>query len=183
MNGKIENAYLFPGWLQRIKNYKNYKGADIWIKDLNRDIGVRYIVGHSLGATYALLKFNNDKEKNFILVNPLMPKRSLSQNFLRLLKLLFSKEFNLSKVFDGSLLIFSFHLPRIISLLKVDLFELLEKIPKENITVIRGINDRFFCDNESAEFIRKKGFNLIEASGVGHNWSAKLDEIIAGLVK
>ena len=62
-------------------------------------------------------------------------------------------------------------------LLKVDVFGIIQKIPKENLVVIRGKNDDYFCDKESAEIIKSNNIKLIEVEA-GHDWNEKIAQAV-----
>lgn len=73
MDGKI-NYIFIPGFLDTAKYRKMEPGLEIWLKNIKPDEPLRaeYIIGHSLGANFALLHWQkidsyqplNKKKKN-----------------------------------------------------------------------------------------------------------------------
>jgi hypothetical protein len=131
---------FIPGWMDTVKNRVNYDGIDIWKKDFNlkQKIDAQYLIGHSAGANYAVLNWQNNKDAKLILVNPSIPYRNifiwffimvrfwifegtkLNSERMKCFKYLISSMFNLSK------------------LLKIDLMPIVFEMPKENLIIIRG---------------------------------------------
>lgn len=171
--------FVFPGWMSRVKNYQLGDGAEIWQEAV--DPGARfeaeYLVGHSLGANFALLNWQTNKNAKLILVGPIIFKKSLLNWFFRWLGYVFFegliisvKDIKSNKLFFG--------LKAGFKLLKPDYLKIISEIPKENILVIRGKNDNFVCDKAAVDFFKKENIRLIEVEGCGHNWNEKIMEAV-----
>lgn len=170
---------LFPGGFQSAKNY-GYPGVDIWMgekfpEDL-KDSDV--FIGHSGGAGFALRHAAN-RTSQYIFVNPLVKRRNLFCLFLRWLKYAFREGLPMRKFIP--VIHWPGALKKVLASTRVDFSEALKSIPKENITVIRGKKDRFFCDEEAAEIIRENGLRLIEVAA-GHDWNETVAEAVRGII-
>ncbi len=51
----------------------------------------------------------------------------------------------------------------------------------ENLIIIRGKKDTYFCDGKSAEIIRNNKLQLIEIDA-GHDWNDKIAELVDSIV-
>ena len=155
-----------PGWLQKTEIYRGFDVLDVWGKDLDLkyDGNVDYIIGHSVGANLALYVWNNNKNQKLILVNPLFPKRNLMSWLWRWLSDLSFED--ISRINDLSFK----SIKNLIFLLRFDSAQVLSKIPKENVIILRGKKDYYICDEESAKTIRDLGLNIIEIN-CKHEWS------------
>ena len=74
---------------------------------------------------------------------------------------------------------------RIMSLLKVDVLKEMQRIPREDIVVIRGKRDLFFCDKEDVEIMKQNNFKVIEVEA-GHDWNKSeegVDKLIEKLIQ
>ncbi len=181
----LKKILLIPGWMHSVEFYKKYGGLDIWLdkNEWSREIKSQYVIGHCIGANYALMKFEENKQTKFILVNPLIPKRSFVAWLIRWLKyFLFSGEVVLN---DRKMLkmnyIKGFLEAR--SIIKSDPLELLEKIPRENVVILRGKKDKHFFDKEAASLAKSRGIKVIETKDASHSWSEGFDEMIDKLTK
>ena len=61
-------------------------------------------------------------------------------------------------------------LRQVFFLLKTDVLKEMCKIPRTDMTVIRGSQDRFFCDDKDVELLVGNGFDVIEVDA-GHDWN------------
>jgi hypothetical protein len=173
---KNKKIIAIPGAFQYVKNYGGYDGVDIWLKEKLNKEKVRnadFVVAHSLGANY-VFSFPASHNQKFILVNPSVKKRSFVNLIIRDFKYLLSKEISLNKVIPISSWFYAFW--KAYKLSKIDILGVLRKIPKENIFIIRGKRDKFFCDNETIDLIKKENFSLIEVDA-GYDWNQNIAEM------
>jgi len=184
MKTNNKKIILIPGWLNTLETYKKYDGLEIWNEEkFNLEIlkDADYIIAHSMGAIFTLLHWTQDIPAKIILVNPLFPKRHWIKWLLRLLKFhLFDNRY--PKILVAGLIKKLRGIKKCISMLKSDTTDLLNNISKENIIILRGKEDYYFCDSVACELIREKGIQLIEVDGVGHDWNEKFDEEVKRIV-
>jgi hypothetical protein len=176
---KRENILLVPGTIQYVKNYGSYDGLDIWMRSGHKKIptNARCFIGHSLGASY-ILDSCVGPENKFIFINPLVKKRNIAHLFLRWIMFHISEGFPKEKAVPMRHWIYAFK--RMLFLLKVDVIGQMCKIPRENVVIIRGIEDKFFCDDEDVEILRKNNFQLIEVEA-GHDWNENVAKEVANI--
>lgn len=171
--------FVFPGWFSRVKNYGLGQGAEIWQMAVNptANFDAEYLLGHSLGANFALIAWRANRNAKLILVSPLIPKRSVLSWFWRWLGYVFSEGLIVS---PGDILAnrIWFALREGLKLLRKDFSEIIQEIPRENLLIIRGKDDKYFCDQAAADFFKKENIALIEVEGCGHNWSEKIKEAV-----
>lgn len=178
-----ENIILIPGAIRDVKSYGNYNGLDIWTTDdKEAPTNATHFVGHSLGVNY-ILNLKTQSNHKFIFINPLIKKRSLVNLFIRWLKFLAFEGISIKKVIP---LKYWWHMLRqILFLLKVDVLSEMQKIPRENIVIIKGKYDNFFCDKEDVEIMNKNNFRVVEVEA-GHDWDKNekgVDDIIENLIQ
>jgi hypothetical protein len=181
----MKNKIIFiPGWMQTVESYRLYQGLDIWGEkiDYYSEISTDYVVAHSLGTIVALLNWQKNKNTKLILVNPPVPQRNIFVWIWRWIKYNFEEEIRADrKIVKGfwkktkGLFVFE-------SLLKMDIWPMLGEIPKDNIWVIRGKRDYFFCDEEACQYIKEKGVRIIEVDA-GHDWNEKFDQEIEKIIQ
>jgi len=177
----INNILLVPGTLQYVKHYKEFDGVDIWICNKKEKINLKakYFIGHSLGVNY-ILNANVNDESKFIFVNPLIKKRSAFNLFVRWIKFLVFEGFRGEKLVPVR---YWLHVLRqVFLLLRVDVIGKLQEIPKENIFVIRGKQDNFFCDCEDVDILIKNNFKVIEVDA-GHDWNSNIARAVKDVIK
>ena len=69
-----------------------------------------------------------------------------------------------------------FHeLLKCIKLLRINFSDTLDDVSKDKITVIRGREDLFFCDQGTVMFLHLKNIKIIEYKG-GHNLCEEMEE-------
>ncbi len=165
-----EKIIVIPGAFQYAKNYGNYDGLDIWLKGKLEEEKIKnadFVVAHSLGTNY-VFSFPVSNNQKFILVNPSIKKRGFVNLVMRDFRYLLSK---IDSVKMGKI-VPVLHWPsafyKAYKLSKIDILSVLKKIPKENIFIIRGKRDRFFCDDEVVNLIKKENLPLIEVDA-GHD--------------
>jgi hypothetical protein len=166
---------LFPGGFQSVRNY-GYPGVDIWTGENFGEVlkDSDFFIGHSAGASFALRHAANQTSK-FIFVNPLMKKMNMISLVLRWIMYAFQeglpmKKFVPIRYWPGAF-------GKVMNLAKIDFLSAIKNIPKENITVIRGKKDYFFCDEEAAKIVRENGIRLIEVDA-GHDWNENIAEAV-----
>lgn len=163
---KGTKTILMPGWLQKTETYKGFDVFDIWGKDLDLkyDEDADYIIGHSVGANFALYIWNNNKNKKLILVNPLFPRRNLISWLWRWLN-----DLGFEDISRVNYLSFK-SIKSLLFLLRFDPMPILLKIPKNDIAILRGKKDYHICNNESLLFIKEAGLSATEIDAK-HEWS------------
>jgi hypothetical protein len=177
---KDKKIILFPGGLQLIGNYSGYEGVDIWANEKFRDElkNSDYFIGHSAGASFAIQYAINQTSK-FILVNPVIKKRNALNIFIRWLKFLAAEGIERKHFLPAKCWISG--TKKVFSVLKFDLLDSIKQIPNENVIVIRGIRDHFFCDEEAAEIIKENNIRLIEVDA-GHYWNENIANAVREII-
>ena len=173
----MERVFIFPGAWQGVKNYGGYRGAEIWLKNRDaRDIPVaEWYIGHSMGANFILAHHSSFKNGKFIFVNPLVRKRSIGVLVLRWMAFLLSEGIGKEKLVPAR---YWWHGVKMVwRLLHTDVWHIMQTIPRENLIVIRGRRDDYFCDRKSAEMMQNVGIRVIEVDA-GHDWSDAIAEIV-----
>ena len=172
---------LLPGTGQSVSNYENYYGLEIWMKSgLENELhDADYLIGHSLGASFALA-YNKNPNCKFILINPLIHKKSFAILILRWFKFMFSEGFEIKKAVSSRYWPYTFR--KVLDLVKIDALSAIRKLPKDNVFIIRGKKDNFFCDNESTEIIKENDFKIIEVDA-GHDWNENIAESVKKIIQ
>ncbi|MFA5925865.1 MAG: hypothetical protein WC831_02930 [Parcubacteria group bacterium] len=180
-NNLDKKTLLFPGGFQFVRNYGGYDGPDSWLREncLGTEAKADYFIGHSIGASSALSYFEGNPESKFILFNPLIKKRNILDLIFRWMRFLLEERIEWIRIVPVRNWISGFG--KIWKLLKIDVLAEMEKIPKGNLIVLRGKNDRFFCDEESAKIIKRKNIRLIEVEA-GHDWNKNVKEAADKLI-
>ncbi len=173
---------VIPGSFVLVSSYGGgYNGIDIWLRNAKSfDIsGAEWIIAHSAGVNYLLSKPISNKQK-IILINPLITKRSLFNIFIR------DIHFFINEGIDKNIIVpisnWPFAFMEVLRLLKINVLEELRKIPKENVFIIRGLRDNYFCNKENADLAIKEGFTLFEVEAK-HNWNQKIAEKVKEIIK
>lgn len=176
-----ENILVVPGTIQYAKNYGDYMGLDIWIEGANREVpsDAECFIGHSLGVSY-ILNSHIESGKKFIFINPLVKKRNLLDLFLRWIRFHIFEGIKREKVVPVKY--WAHTLKQVLKLLKVDVLGEMQKIPKEDVLVIRGLQDDFFCDKEDVEILKKNNFKVIEVEA-GHDWNDNVAKAVEDCLK
>ena len=176
-----ENIVFIPGWLDegRFCGYEN--SLDIWTR---KDLGVKasfkekLVVAHSAGAVAALLNWEDNKESKFIFFGPMFPKRSFFSWVYRWFMFIFNEGVPRQMRSIDSLKNIFWGLKVLRQIAKVDSLEILKKIPKEKVIIVRGAKDKYFCNEKVCEKIRKEGFNVFEIEDAGHNWTEEVNKFL-----
>ncbi len=174
-----------PGWIDTADNHVDYPGLEIWKKKINPNdkIEAEYVVGHSLGANFALLNWEKNKNTKLILVGPLLPKRNIFSWLICWLKFLFTEGTFLNKKRLTTFPHFVSGIRLNLSLLSEDLMETFDRIPHENVIIIRGKEDKYFFNKKTADALKAKSIKIIEVEKAGHGWNKKFNEEIDKLIK
>jgi len=180
MNKKI---LLIPGWMRSVAYYKKYEGIDIWKENIPDEMNIEadYVVAHSLGSVVALQNWQKFPRTKLILVNPLVLKRSFWEWMWRWIKFALDegpridKNVGILKIFSG--------LKKFYQLSKIDATGILKNISANDLVIMRGCRDKFFCDNEASGYLKKNGLSLIEIEEAAHHWNEKFDIEIDKITK
>jgi len=169
---------LFPGAFQSVENYKHYEGVDIWLKStpLKNFPFADYYIGHSAGSAFILANCALPTNSKFIFINPIVGKRGVFSIGFVWIKYLIGEGIAWKKIVPIENWLYGLKLA--IRLLDVDFSVIIDKIPSENIVIIRGKNDHWICDEEAVKILKEKKIRCIEVNA-GHDW----DENIAQAVK
>lgn len=177
----MKNVLLLPGWMESLKLYENDGFFEIRLGKLNEeDFSADYVVGLSLGALVVLQNTERIKGK-IILINPLVPKRNIIAWFLKWVSYLVKEGlfFERQRFTKNPIRLLSETI-KCVRLLGADFSKVLDNFPKERLIIIRGKNDRFFCDQRAVKFLLSKNIMPIEVDG-GHNWGKEIEQKVRGL--
>ena len=160
-----------------LKLYKGDYNLDIKVGDLDENAThADYVMGLSLGALVVLQNTSRINGK-IILINPALPKRNILIWFIHWVKFITTDGlFFERQKFTKNPIKFIATLFGCIKLLNMNYSKQLASI-KDRLTIIRGKNDKYFCDDKAVEFINSKGIKLIEVEG-GHNWSEEVEKAL-----
>lgn len=168
-------VYL-PGWMDLVKLHKEFCGLEIWQKDIDyqEKIETEYLIGNSLGCHFALLNWEKNRNTKLILINPLIEKKSFLVWIWRWCKYFFSEGWR--SVHPRK--IFNFHnffqaLKKANLLLQRDYWDVLNKLPKEKVLIVKGGKDNFFCDQKLLTKFKSKNLPVLEIPQMGHLWKKK----------
>ncbi len=175
-----KKVLVFPGAFQYVKNYGEYDGVDIWLgeKMISGGQTPDYIIGHSAGGVFALVNHYHSKTK-FILINPFVPQRGVAFMFWSLARFLVGEGIPPKKIVN--LKYWPHSLRLLAGLVGVDVMGAIKNLPRENVLIVRGSRDDFFCDLHSAEFIKENGVDLIEVDA-GHDWNQNIAERVSSII-
>ena len=176
-----KKVIIIPGAFQYVKNYGNYEGVDIWLKEKTDNEKIRnadFIIAHSFGANY-VFSFPVSNNQKFILINPSIKKRNFVKLIIRDLKYLIFEKISLKKIIPIPSWFYAFK--KVYKLSKIDTLKVIKQLPKENIFIIRGDKDNFFCDDEIVNIIKKENLPLIEVEA-GHNWNKNIAKVVNKII-
>jgi hypothetical protein len=177
----MSEVLVFPASFQTVKNYGGYDGWDIWLKAFPNELpAADYYVGHSGGAHFILARLGSIQKGKLIFINPQIRKRNLLSLFISWMEFFFSEGIKWEKI--TPIRSWPFGFKRLFEVLKVDVFGIMSKIPKENLVIIKGKNDNYFCDKESAEILKNNGFEVVEVEA-GHDWNENIAEAVASYIR
>lgn len=174
-----EDVCVLPGTIQYAKNY-GYKGLDIWMDEKITELpDAKIFIGHSLGVNY-ILKSNINRNSKFIFINPLLKKRPFIIHFINWLRFLVFEGFSIQKAVPVKYWWHTFK--QVLSLLKVNVLKEMKKIPSENIIVIRGKHDNYFCDKKSVEILKANQIKFIQIEA-GHDWNENVKDTVEDILQ
>lgn len=172
-----EDVLVVPGTIQLARNY-GYEGLDIWIKDESVIPEAHVFIGHSLGASF-ILNSEVSLQKKLILINPLVKRRRFWLHFFNWIRFLVGEGFDTRKAVP--IKYWPHTLKQVLRLLPVNVLEHMKKVPAENIIVLRGAHDRYFCDAENAAILTAHHFRVIEVEA-GHDWNENMAKVVADIL-
>ena len=178
-----KKVILLPGWMESVSHYNIYHGLDIWKENIDpkKKIDSEYVIGHSLGATFALVNWEYNKNTKLILVNPVVPKRNQFIAFGEITQSISVEGFDPGQTVGGGHLITA--AGKAFNFLDVDLLKIMKEVPKNDLTVLCGMEDKFFCDQNSVKLMQNSGIDVIEVEGAGHGWDTRFDDEIKKIIK
>lgn len=176
---------FIPGWMDTADNRVDFKGWEIWKNkiDPGEKIDAEYVIGHSLGANFALINWERNKNTKLILIGPLVPKRNIFSWFFRWIEFLFGEGTSISK---KRLATFSHFISGAIQcflLLSKNLMQIIDAVPKDSLVIIRGKSDKYFFCEDTANRLREKGVRIVEVEDAGHGWNDQFNNVINNLTK
>ncbi len=175
----MKHIYI-PGFLDTAKYRKMIPGLEIWLEDIDpkEKIETEYVVGHSMGADFALINWDKNRNTKLILSNPILLKRNFFAWVARWAKYLFTAEEKFPIGRWPTLLHPVLAIKRLFQLMNQDFDKILSEVPRGHIIIVRGKEDKYLCCEETAEFIKNKGVNLIEVDGASHDWEDVKNEVL-----
>ncbi|KKT90523.1 MAG: hypothetical protein UW92_C0037G0007 [Candidatus Jorgensenbacteria bacterium GW2011_GWA2_45_13] len=180
-----QKVVFIPGFMDVAVNYSDSFGrVDIWKEkaDWRERINADVVVGYSLGANFALLNWEKNKNTKLVLVNPLLPKRTKTEWAKRWISFLSAEGIKVNEERSKVIAQLPIETKLASGILSEEIDNVLDIIPKEKLAVIRGVHDDFFCDAEVGEYLKKKGIILYEVDA-GHTWNKSIAEEVDILVK
>jgi hypothetical protein len=175
---------FIPGWFDVAENRVDFDGLNIWLKRINysKKIDSEYIVGHSFGANFALLNWEKNKNAKLILINPSIPQDGFFNFFMRWLKFLFGEGSPVGKKRIKCFFHPYLNIKQGLELVFKNYEKIIDCIPKNEIILMRGENDKYFFDEVVADKLRLKGIKILEIEGAGHSWNKKFNQEINKLI-
>ena len=179
---KNNNKILFiPGWLDSGERLGYQNSLNIWHKniDLHKNLGADYVIAHSVGSLAALYNWKIHKNFKIILVNPVISKGGIIKRWYK---------FTIHEGFPDSFkksIKFSSVIPSLIKLtklFKISALEIINTIPKENLVIIYGENDKYLFDKKITSNLKERDYMVKEIKGVGHNYGPILEEAIIRII-
>ncbi len=179
---------LIPGWLNEGGMYigKNslHTVLEIWKERLAETypISADFLICHSLGCNWALLNWKKNKNQNLILVNPLIPKRSIFTWFGKWITFHRREKTPATKKHIQGFRNYIFSIKKCWQLLRYDFDAILNEIPKDKLIVICGEKDYVYCDKIMRDYLYSKNIPIIDMENVEHDWNEKYDKKITEII-
>ena len=148
--------------------------------DLDKIRNADWIVTNSAGANYLFSSVNIKNNQKIILVGPLLKRRSWWSLIMRDIKFLTGEGVVMKQMISP--IYYPYAFLKMIRVLRLPVLENIKKLPKENIFIIRGNKDCYFCDEEDTELARKEGLKVFEVEA-GHNWNENVSKQIKEIIK
>lgn len=180
------NILLFPGWMQNNFLYEEYSYVNLWEKKYTEpDItGVKYLLGHSMGSWPALLSWKQNTDATVILFNPLIVKRnSFNLLFRFITMMLISPGSAKAWKHRVKLRYLPVAVKNALFFREIKALEIIKEIPSDQLIIIKGKNDKYFCDLEVAAILGSYKISFIELADVNHFWSTEVGTFIKQLIK
>lgn len=181
-NIKYNSKILFiPGWLDTGARNSFQDSLDVWSGDsnVNHDFGVDYVVAHSAGSLVALDNWQKYQNFKIILVNPVLQKNKVFWHWVE-----FMIHEGISKTFERSIKIRQI-IPAIFKInkfFKIPVFNIIDEIPRENLSVFYGEKDKYLFDHKLIKMFQERGFKVQEVKGAGHNYDPVINkEVLSGI--
>jgi len=177
----MKKVLIFPAAFQAVKNYGGYEGCDIWLKSFSRKNipAADYYVGHSGGVNFILSNYDFLHGGKFIFINPQIEKKNIAVLFRNWIRFFFSEGIKKEKIVPIKNR--GHGIKSVWKLLKVDVWKIIQKIPKGDLIIVRGVKDDYFRDKKSAEVIKNYGIKLVEVEA-GHDWNDEIARAVRALV-
>lgn len=179
INIKNNNKILFiPGWLDTGKRLGYQNSLDIWHEniDISNNFQVDDVIAHSIGSLAALYNWQIYQNFKIILVNPIISKRHI---FRRWSKYITSEGMPTSLRRSIKIKRIIPSLIKTLRLFKVPALDIINTIPKDDLTIIYGENDIDLFNRKLISVFQEKGFKIQEVKGVGHNYEKNIDEVVS----
>jgi len=176
---------LIPGWMNSQGMYgDSYDVLEVWQKRIapEEKVETDCLIGHSLGCSWAILNWKKYKINKLVLVNPLLPRRSILAWFSKWREFRKNEAAARNKTVVGGIKNIIFGIKTCFRLLAENFDEALDEIAKENIIVICGEKDTFYCDEKFKNYVRSKNIRLLEIKNAGHDWNEKFDREIEKII-
>lgn len=181
-----KDVLLFPGWMQNNSLYPNYSCVNLWEQEyVEPDLTkTKYLLGHSMGSLPALLSWEKNPDTTIILFNPLITKRSKVDLVFRFIVMMFISP-GAIRALTGSVKwkYLPVAIKNAILFREVDALKIIKKIPKDKLIIIKGKNDNYFCDIDSAITLCHSNIAFIELADVNHFWCLPVDVLIKKFIK
>lgn len=177
---------FIPGWPYKFHPRDGFpEGLNIWEENINPETRLEadYVVAYSLGSIFALLNWEKNKNTKLILINPPLPKRSLWQWLFRWLKFITKEKIPILNQFSFITNKPFYAFKKAFNFFRINPFVIIDQIPKDKLTIIRGENDHFFCDDSAVKILNIKGIKLIEINNLGHNWQNQILDYINKIIE
>lgn len=176
-----KKVVIIPGSFSLVSVYGGYDGLDIWLNeklDEEKLKNADLVIAHSAGVNYLFSQpiYGNQK---IILINPLVKKRNWLSLLIRDIKFFIAEGIDKDKIIPLSDWFYASI--KVLKLLGVNVLENLRKLSKENVVIIRGMGDCYFCDSENADLIKSEGFTLFEVDAK-HNWNQNIAEMVNKII-
>jgi hypothetical protein len=180
MNKKIT---FFPGWMYSAEYFTLGEGINIWKEDINfnRSLGCDFLIGHSMGAAVALKLWLLDKDKKLVLVNPFIERKNIFKAAIHWFRFYFQEGIKYTECFLG-FKYFPRNIAKFLKLSEENYWKILKDVPKNQITILHGANDRHLCGDDICKKIKSFGFNVVEISEAGDYWHKNFDDAIMEIV-
>ena len=172
----MKKTLVLPPWMNTIKFY-NTDVHDFYVSSGVLEEGSYAddcVVGVSLGCS-AILERVAYVKGNIVLINPLVPRKSLFLRAMRWSSYILGGLFVERQKFTRNPFKWVWVLRRAYVLLTTDFSDALDMVPKDRLVVIRNKEDIFFCDTESILYLRAQGVHVVEVEG-GHNWNVYTED-------